>query len=281
MKPTTLFSLLSGTVLLAALPSLVSAHFQMIHADDYLRNKGGKVTLNMPFTHPSHGAPMMEMVAKPLAFTLHHRDKNADLTDDLQAVSWSEPSGENSTQAWQAETKLRRIGDYVFSLTPAPYYEESEEKYIQQFTKVIYNVGGLPTNWDQPTGAPFEIMPDLAPYAVYAGGLFSGTVLVDGKPYPNAEIEVEYLNHAVNIENKGFVAAANITYPNAHMNIQTIKSDVSGRFMFVPPVAGYWGFAALDLDNDQQYEGKELSQDAVLWIQAHELAKNPSPEQAQ
>ncbi|MGB1011478.1 MAG: DUF4198 domain-containing protein [Thiolinea sp.] len=281
MKLTTLFSLFSGAVLLTALPSLVSAHFQMIHADGYLRDKGGKVTLNMPFTHPSHGAPMMEMATKPLAFTLHHRDKNTDLNADLQAVSWSEPSGEKTAQAWQAETKLRRLGDYVFSLTPVPYYEESEEKYIQQFTKVIYNVGGLPTNWDQPTGAPFEIIPDLAPYAVYAGGLFSGTVLVDGKPYPNAEIEVEYLNHAVNTENNGFVAAANITYPNAHMNIQTIKSDAAGRFMFVPPVAGYWGFAALDLDNDQQYEGKELSQDAVLWIQAHELAKNPSPEQAQ
>ena len=126
----------------------------------------------------------------------------------------------------------------------------------------------------QPTGAAFEILPDLAPYAVYAGGLFSGTVLVDGKPYPNAEIEVEYLNHAVNAENTGFTTETHITYPNAHINIQTIKSDASGRFIFVPPVAGYWGFAALDLDNEQQHEGKALSQDAVLWIQAHELKQN-------
>ncbi len=269
-----LINLLSGAVLLTALPSLVLAHFQMIHADNYLRDKGGKVVLNMPFTHPSHGAPMMEMATKPLIFTLRHREQDTDLSAELEAISWSEPSGENKAQAWQSQTIFRRLGDYVFNLKPTPYYEESEDKYIQQFTKVVYNVGGLPTDWDQPAGAPFEILPDLAPYAVYAGGLFSGTVLVDGKPYPGAEIEVEYLNHAVNADNNGFVTDANITYPNVHMNIQTIKADESGRFMFVPPIAGYWGFAALDLDNDQQYEGKELSQDAVLWIQAHELKTN-------
>lgn len=251
------------------------AHFQMIHADNYLRDKGGKVTLNMPFTHPSHGAPMMAMDSKPESFTLTHRGKAIDLTDTLQETTWSEPDGKASAKAWQAESKFRRLGDYVFTLSPAPYYEQSEDKYIQQFTKVIFNVGGLPTDWDQPSSTPFEIMPDIAPYAIYAGGLFSGTVMADGKPYPNAEIEVEYLNHAAKPDNSGFSANAQITYPNKHMNIQTIKADANGRFMFVPPVPGYWGFAALDLDNDQKHEGKDLSQDAVLWIQAHELKRNP------
>lgn len=263
--------LLAASVLIAT--QQVSAHFQMIQADDYLRDKGGKVTLSMPFTHPSHGSPMMAMDKKPLSFTLHHHDQEAELTDQLQKISWSEPDGGNSVSAWQAETKLRKLGDYVFSLEPAPYYEKSEDKYIQQYTKVIYNVGGLPTSWDQPTGAKYEIIPDLAPYAVYAGGLFSGVVLVDGKPYPDAEIEVEYLNHALKTDNSGFEPAAFIEYPNEHMNILTIKSDANGRFFFVPPVPGYWGFAALDLDDEAEYEGKELSQDAVLWIQAHELKR--------
>lgn len=253
--------------------SAALAHFQMIHAPDYLRDKGGKVILNMPFTHPSHGAPMMAMENKPASFTLMHRKKSTDLTDTLQPIAWAEPDGKTQAKAWQAETKFRRLGDYVFSLEPAPYYEETEDKYIQQFTKVVFNVGGLPTDWDQATGAAFEIVPDIAPYAVYAGGLFSGTVLVDGKPYPQAEIEVEYLNHAANVDNTGFEAAAAITYPKEHMNIQTIKADAAGRFMFVPPVPGHWGFAALDLDNDKQFEGKPLSQDAVLWIQAHELKR--------
>lgn len=269
-----LHSLLSFVALpVVFIASSASAHFQMIHADEYLRDKGGKVTLNLPFTHPSHGSPMMAMDNKPRSFTLKHRGKATDLTETLQAVNWAEPDGESSAKAWQADTQFRRLGDYVFSVEPAPYYEASEDKYIQQFTKVVFNVGGLPTDWDQPTGAAFEIIPDIAPYAVYAGGLFSGTVLVEGKPYPEAEIEVEYLNHAVNTDNTGFAAAAAITYPNDHMNIQTIKSDATGRFMFVPPVPGYWGFAALDLDTDQQHEGKPLSQDAVLWIQAHELKR--------
>ena len=42
--------LLSGAVLPLLLSPMANAHFQMIHADDYLRDKGGKVVLNMPFT---------------------------------------------------------------------------------------------------------------------------------------------------------------------------------------------------------------------------------------
>ncbi len=271
MRSNLLPALVAASVSLIATSS--NAHFQMIHADEYLRDKGGSVTLNMPFTHPSHGAPMMEMAEKPVSFKLKHREKEEDLTDSLKEISWAEPDGKTSAKAWQADTKFKRLGDYVLSLEPAPYFEKSEDKYIQQFTKVVFNVGGLPTDWDQPTGAQFEIVPDIAPYAVYAGGLFSGVVLVDGKPYPSAEIEVEYLNHVPKADNSGFEAAAAITYPNDYMNIQTIKSDAEGRFMFVPPVPGYWGFAALDLDDDKQYEGKELSQDAVLWIQAHELKR--------
>ncbi len=264
-------------LLLAMLAPQVAAHFQLIHAEHYLRARGGSVTLNMPFTHPSHGAPMMAMTAKPLAFTQQHRGKQTDLSASLQPINWHAPNGTDSAPAWQAEVKFRRLGDYVFNLTPAPYYEASEDKYIQQFTKVIFNVGGLPSDWDQPSGAAFEIMPDIAPYGVYAGGLFSGTVQVAGKPYPHAEIEVEYLNHALRADNSGFMPKAQIIYPAPSLNIQTIKADANGRFQFVPPVAGYWGFAALDLDQEQQYEGKALSQDAVLWIQAHALSPQHLP----
>lgn len=266
-------SLATVALLATGCASTAQAHFQMIHAEGYLRDKGGKVTLNTPFTHPSHGSPMMAMESRPESMLLNHREKQSDLSEPLTAVQWSEPSGESGAQTWQLQTKFRKLGDYVFSLTPAPYYEASEDKYIQQFTKVVYNVGGLPTDWDKPTGAPFEILPDLAPYAVYAGGLFSGVVLVDGTPRAGASIEVEYLNHAAKADNSGFEASANIEYPNGHMNMQTIKSDSNGRFYFVPPVAGYWGFAALDLDDKALFEGKELSQDAVIWIQAHALKR--------
>lgn len=244
------------------------AHFQMIQSDQYLRDKGGKVMMSMPFTHPSHGAPTMNM-GQPESFTLTHKEKTTDLSDQLAALDWTGADGEKA-QAYQAEVKFRKMGDYLLALTPAPYLEESEDIYIQQITKVVYNVGGLPTGWDQVLGLPAEIVPDQAPYSIYAGGLVSGVVISNGKPKAGAEIEVEYLNHAINADKNGFETKGKYHFPE-HLNISTIKTDANGRFFFSVPKAGYWGFAALGVGDKTEHNGKELSQDAVLWIQAHEL----------
>ena len=47
-----------------------------------------------------------------------------------------------------------------------------------------------------------------------------------------------------------------------------ILADKNGVFSFVPHKAGYWGFAALGAGKTKKFAGKELSQDAVLWIEA-------------
>ena len=51
----------------------------------------------------------------------------------------------------------------------------------------------------------------------------------------------------------------------------TIKADENGKFTFGIPKAGWWGFAALGVGKSNQYDGKELSQDAVIWVQAKEM----------
>ena len=51
----------------------------------------------------------------------------------------------------------------------------------------------------------------------------------------------------------------------------TILSDAQGVFSMAIPRAGYWGFAALGVGADDTYQDKPLSQDAVIWVQAHEL----------
>jgi len=48
-------------------------------------------------------------------------------------------------------------------------------------------------------------------------------------------------------------------------------SDDNGYFTFGVPKAGYWGFAALGSGPATEHEGKELSQDAVIWIRAWDL----------
>ena len=46
----------------------------------------------------------------------------------------------------------------------------------------------------------------------------------------------------------------------------TIKADSNSVFTFGLPRAGWWGFAALGAGGDLKHNGKELSQDAVIWV---------------
>jgi cobalt/nickel transport protein len=79
--------------------------------------------------------------------------QKTDLKPFLQSIRWA--SLENSGPAYQASLPARvtrSLGDYVFVAVPAPYYESSEDKYIQQYTKMVMNIGGLPGNWDPAVG---------------------------------------------------------------------------------------------------------------------------------
>lgn len=262
-------------IFLGLLLSLVSvqsasAHFQMLQVDEYMRDKGGSITLSMPFTHPSHGGPMMEM-EEPFSLVMHHKGKQTDLTDQATGLQWKGVN--NIASAYQSKAKLRGLGDYIFALTPAPYLEESEDAYIQQFTKTVVNVGGLPTGWDESLLLDAEIVPDQPPYGVYAGGLFSAVVLAKGKPKAGVEVEIEFMNHPVNATKDGFETDPLLEYPRNNLNIMVVRTDKNGRFFFGVPLAGYWGFAALGVGEKIRYLGKDLSQDAVLWIQAHQLKR--------
>ena len=48
----------------------------------------------------------------------------------------------------------------------------------------------------------------------------------------------------------------------------TIFADANGTFNFSIPKAGQWGFAALGVGSETEHNGKDLSQDAVIFVQA-------------
>ena len=263
-------SLLNLPLLTLLFNETAFAHFQMLQVDEYMRDKGGPITLSMPFTHPSKGGPMMSIEA-PVSLVMHHKDKQTDLTNFTTELQWL--GVENKAQAYQSKAKLRGLGDYSFVLTPSPYFDESEASYIQQITKTVVNVGGLPTGWGESFLLDAEIVPDQQPYSVYAGGLFSAVVMAKGKPKAGIEVEVELMNYPVNAQKNGFDAAPLIKYPRRNLNNMTIRTDKNGRFFFGVPQAGYWGFAALGVGDKKKHLGQDLSQDAVLWIQAHQLTR--------
>ena len=59
---------------------------------------------------------------------------------------------EKSFAFWSADYQIRRPGDYTFFLTPSPYWEPVEDKFIVHYTKVCVNALGLEQGWDQPLG---------------------------------------------------------------------------------------------------------------------------------
>ena len=255
-------------VLMLALATPAMAHFQMVHSPEAAMDKGKTLDLKIVFTHPFEAGHTMDM-GQPLEFFVIKKGKKTNLMKALKPITWT--SLTNSGKAFEAKYKARGMGDYVFCLIPEPYYEGEEDAYIQQITKVIYNVGGLPTDWDAPVGLPAEIVPLDKPYALWTGNVFRGVVLGNGKPVPNAEIEVEYLNHPPVPGKNAFQKKGVVEAPHDSYVTMTIKGDENGRFTFGIPRAGWWGFAALGVGPMDKYKGKENSQDAVIWVHAVDM----------
>lgn len=258
-------ALLLVTLLLAATPAL--AHFgAIIPALDIVRQDDSRsLNLQVKFLHPMEGHSM-EM-ARPKAFGVVHGGVKTDLSQTLQAArSNSSDQGEGVT-FWTIQYQIRRPGDYTFYLQPAPYWEPAEDKFIVHYTKVCVNALGLEQGWDEPVGLETEIVPLTRPYGLWTGNLFSGRVLLQGKPVPHAEVEVEYLNESA--DNPTIVRA-----PADPFVTQVVKADGNGVFHYAMPRTGWWGFAALSAAPwtlNHQGESKAVEIGAVFWVHTREM----------
>lgn len=253
--------------------SSAMAHFQMLYTPNMALEKGAKIELRHVFTHPFADEHTMDMgkqhdtkeLAPVVDFFVINKEQKTDLKSTLKEITFK--GNHNSGKGFASEYKAQRIGDHILVMTPAPYYEENEDAYIQQITKTIVNVAGAPTDWDADLGLKAEIVPLTKPYAIWEGGSFTGIVKSEGKPVPDAEIEVEFLNRNVDLK-KNAMGKDKVSAPQDAFGTMTIKANKDGEFTFAIPKAGFWGFAALGVGSDKEYKGKELSQDAVIWVEA-------------
>jgi cobalt/nickel transport protein len=252
-----LFMAILTTMIIMLSFSLSWAHFGVIIPSDDIVSKEDKkdITIQIKFMHPFEGHYMnMEI---PKAFGVMVDGKKQDL---LQTLKKNVVKGFTT---WEASYKIKKPGDYVFFVEPAPYWEPAEESFIIHYTKVIVNALGLEKGWDSEVGLKTEIVPLTRPYGLWAGNVFQGIVKVDGKPVPYAEVEVEYYNEG------GKVKA-----PDEPYITQVVKSDANGVFTYAMPKAGWWGFAALNTaDFKLKHEGKEYPVEigAVLWVKTREM----------
>ena len=249
------------------------AHFQMLYTPNTALDKGETIELREVFTHPFADEHTMDMGkqhdSKELKaveeFYVINKGKKRDLLKTLKNITFQ--GNHNSGNAYASQYKAKRMGDHILVLKPAPYYEAGEDIYIQQITKSIINVAGTPTDWDADLGLKAEIVPLTKPYSIWEGGSFTGIVKQKGKPVPFAEIEVEYLNRDVDLKNNK-MGKSYIDAPHDSFITMGIKANKDGEFTFSIPKAGFWGFCALGVGEDKEYKGKELSQDAVIWVEA-------------
>ncbi|MFC1868378.1 DUF4198 domain-containing protein [Thermodesulfobacteriota bacterium] len=232
------------------------AHFGMIIPSDSMVMQGDDRTVNfkISFSHPFEGHGMV--MEKPDRCEVIANGNKTDLIASLKETSIM------GHKAWDMYYKINRPGVYTLYFEPKPYWEPAEDCYIIHYTKTIVAAFGEEEGWDKPLGLKTEIIPLTRPFGLYAGNIFQGVVMLDGKPVPNAEVEVEYYNRY------GKAAA-----PNDYFVTQAIKSDKNGVFTYAVPKAGWWGFAGLSTpDKKRRHPGEEKGVElgAVLWVEFQE-----------
>ncbi len=242
---------LAALAALAAASFAAEAHFGMVIPDKaaVADQKASTVNLTIAFAHPFEGNGMT--MAKPRAFYAVADEKKIDLMKTLKPARFLGKS------AWKSAFAAKKPGVYQFVVEPEPYWEPAEDKFIVHYTKVVVPAYGEEEDWDKPAGVKTEIVPLTRPFGNWAGNTFQGVVLVDGKPVPGAEVEVEYYNR------DGKKKA-----PTDHHVTQVVKADSNGVFTYTAPWAGWWGFAALtDADYKLKQDGKDKDVElgAVLW----------------
>lgn len=233
-----------------ATATAASAHFGMVIPDkDEVEQSDKVIRMQLSFSHPFEGIGMN--LVKPERFFVVHEGQATDLLGELA------PDTVMEHQAWKAEYKARRPGLYTFVMEPTPYPEPAEDNYIIHYTKTVVDAYEAGEGWLEPVGIKTEIVPYTRPFGNYAGNVFQGQVLKDGKPVPHARVEVEFYNRD-----------GSRTAPNGRMITQEVMADADGVFTYGCPWSGWWGFAALT-DAEYKIEGKDVELGAVIWVYMH------------
>ncbi|KXS56357.1 MAG: hypothetical protein AMR96_03140 [Candidatus Adiutrix intracellularis] len=240
------------------------AHFGMVlpSVPTVMENKDADLKVELKFWHPFKNKGMN--LVKPKSFQVWNGGQATDLRFALKEGQ------ENGFIVWAATYRLNRPGQYAFIMEPEPYWEPEEDKFIIHYTKTYVDAFGNDEGcFDPLPGLKTEIIPLVKPGGLYAGNVFIGRVLLDGQNVSNAEVEIEWY------PGPGLAGQA----PSESMVTQVVKTDERGIFIYAPPRAGWWGFAALnkaDYKLKQNDQDKEVELGAVLWLYFHKF-QPPTP----
>ncbi|MFZ0052397.1 MAG: DUF4198 domain-containing protein [Desulfobaccales bacterium] len=249
------FTLGLGLMLVFALVTVSQAHFGMIKPDKSTVMQGDKPELEVivGFCHPFEQEGMNW--PRPKKFGVKAGKTDTDLTNTLQETIVL------GAMAWKGVYAIKKPGVYAFYADPQPYWEPQENQYIIHYPKTYVAAFGYEDDWDDQEGVGLkaEIIPLTRPFAIYTGEVFRGVAKFNGRPVPDADVEIEWWNEGKKVE-----------APNEYFNLLKVKTDENGIFAFAFPKAGWWAFSAI---NDEKlsmtHDGKRVNAEhaGVLWVQ--------------
>jgi cobalt/nickel transport protein len=251
------FNGIAGVFLAISLliPPSVTAHFGVVlPSSNIVTPTNREITFTLAFCHPFEQVGM-ELI-KPESFKSYFNGNETMLVNNLMETTFLKH------RSWSVPFRPSRPGVYQFVMTPKPYWEEGEDCFIIHYTKTITAAFGVEEGWDKALGLPVEIVARTRPFGNYKGSSFTGQVLKDGTPLPDATVEVEYFNEG------------NRFMPKSMFHItQSIKSDPNGIFTINCPQAGWWSMAALTegptrIDSPEGPKNVEIG--GILWIKVDE-----------
>lgn len=251
------------------------AQSQLMYTPNMTLKTGKSITLIHTQIHPYTNIKNYDMgldhksdkTLEPEEFYVMHKTIKTDLIKTLEPIVFT---GVNKAKAYKSKYKAKKMGDHLFVMKPAPSYSKLEGIYLQMITKMIVNVAGKPTDWDKELGLDAEIIPLSKPYGIWEGSSFSAMVKAQGIPVPFAQIEVEFLNYDIDMKNyKTTKMKTNASQQS--FKVIEIKANERGEFTFHIPKEGFWSFNAKGVGHNKKYKGRELSQDAVIWVEAKKI----------
>ena len=174
-----------------------------------------------------------------------------DLLGDVEEIGYLDQ------KAWGANVAIAHPGLYQFIIEGRPWWDAAHGQFLQHYVKTVLPVYGVERGWDQPVGQTFEIQPLTRPFGLTAPALFSGVVLLHGKPLANAPVRMS----RINTEKR--------TVPTPWHEEVAARTDKAGQFSFVLNQPGWWYCEATtpgDPLKGPDGQPKPLNLGAVFWL---------------
>ena len=192
--------------------------------------------------------PIKDGVAQP---------ERRDLLGDLEEIRYL------NQKAWGANVALTKPGLYQFIIEGRPWWDAAHGRYLQHYVKTTLPVYGVERGWSLPVGQRFEIVPLSRPFGLTAPAMFSGTVLMDGKPLAAASVRMA----RINTEKR--------TVPTSWHEDIAARTNNKGEFSFVLNQPGWWCcMASIPGDPLKGPDGqpKPLQMGAMFWLYVDSLS---------